>query len=45
MQNVDAWYEESNTDVIQIHGHRNLYEYPVDKFTKSFNLNSGVEFG
>lgn len=42
---IDTWYEENNTDVIQIHGHRNLYEYPVDKFTKSFNLNSGVEFG
>lgn len=42
---VDVWYEENNTDVIQIHGHRNIYEYPVDKFTKSFNLNSGVEFG
>ena len=42
---VDAWYESKDTDVIQIHGHRNQYEYPVDKFTKTFNLNSGVEFG
>ena len=42
---IDTWYEESNTDIIQIHGHRNMYEYPVDKFTKSFNLNSAVEFG
>lgn len=44
---VDAWYEYNHNtcDVIQIHGHRNSYEYPVDKFTKSFNLNSSVEFG
>lgn len=42
---VDTWYEEKNCDVIQIHGHRNFYEYPVDKFTRSFNLNSAVEYG
>lgn len=44
---VDYWYEHENynCDVIQIHGHRNLYEYHVDKFTKSFNLNSAIEFG
>ena len=36
---------EKDIDVIQIHGHRNIYEYPVDKFKKSFNLNSAVEFG
>ena len=44
-EDIDAWYESKNTDVIQIHGHRNQYEYPVDKFTKTFNLNSFVEFG
>jgi predicted kinase len=42
---IDMWYDERETEVIQIHGHRNLYEYPVDKFSKSFNLNSAVEFG
>ena len=43
---VDAWWEEkSENDVIQIHGHRNLNKYPVDKFKRSFNLNSAVEFG
>lgn len=42
---IDTWYESKDTDVIQIHGHRNQYEYPVDKFTKTFNLNSYVEFG
>lgn len=42
---VDSWYEESTTDVIQIHGHRNYYGYAPDKFKKSFNLNSAVEFG
>lgn len=44
-EDVDTWYDEKETDVIQIHGHRNIYEYPVDKFKKSFNLNASVEFG
>lgn len=44
-EDVDKWYDEKDIDVIQIHGHRNIYEYPVDKFKKSFNLNSAVEFG
>lgn len=44
-EDVDSWWEEKNYDVIQIHGHRNIYDYPVDKFNTSFNLNSAVEFG
>lgn len=42
---IDAWYEEKDCDVIQIHGHRNQYEYSVNQFTQTFNLNSSVEFG
>lgn len=42
---VDSWWEEKNYSTIQIHGHRNIFEYPVDKFRTSFNLNSAVEFG
>ena len=44
-EDVDKWWNEKNYSVIQIHGHRNIYEYPVDKFETSFNLNSAVEFG
>ena len=48
-EDVDLWWEnkfaDSENPVIQIHGHRNIYEYPVDKFKTSFNLNSAVEFG
>ena len=43
---VDRWYEESEVcDIYQIHGHRNYYGYAPNHFTKSFNLNSAVEFG
>lgn len=42
---VDKWFDSSETEVIQIHGHRNEYEYKADAFKKSFNLNTSVEFG
>ena len=32
---VDSWWEEKNYSTIQIHGHRNIFEYPVDKFKTS----------
>lgn len=43
---VDKWWEEHNSwDLIQIHGHRNQYEYPMEKFKYSINLCEAVEFG
>ena len=42
---IDQWYNGESSDVIQIHGHRNLYEYLPNQFAKSINLNSAVEFG
>ena len=46
-EDVDTWFEKNNKDknLYQVHGHRNLFEYPIDKFTHTFNLNEAVEFG
>ena len=46
-EDVDAWFEKNNKDenLYQIHGHRNLFNHPIDKFKHSFNLNEAVEFG
>lgn len=42
---VDTWWEENQKDIIQIHGHRNQFEYSIDKFEHSINLCEYVEFG
>ena len=43
---VDKWWEEHNKwNIIQIHGHRNQYEYQMDKFKYSINMCEYVEFG
>jgi len=34
-----------NKDIIQIHGHRNLYDKPIQASCNSFNLEGRVEFG
>ena len=46
-EDVDAWFEKNNCDenLYQIHGHRNLFNHPINKFKHSFNLNEAVEFG
>jgi len=36
---------EKEHQIIQIHGHRNLYQYAADEFEYSINLNDYVEFG
>lgn len=42
---VDKWWNEKHTGVIQVHGHRNNYCYEADHFEDSYNLCSEVEFG
>lgn len=44
---IDEWFEQNNKNenLYQIHGHRNSFNHPIDKFTHSFNLNEAVEFG
>lgn len=42
---VDKWWHEKHTGVIQVHGHRNNYCYEADHFEDSYNLCSEVEFG
>lgn len=43
---VDKWWEEHNRwDVIQIHGHRNQYNYPMEQFEHSINMCEYVEYG
>ena len=42
---VDKWWHEKHTGVIQVHGHRNNYCYEADQFEDSYNLCSEVEFG
>jgi hypothetical protein len=46
-EKTDEWFEKNNTDVnlYQVHGHRNLYEIDINEFKHSFNLNEYVEFG
>lgn len=46
-EDVDLWFETNNHDenLYQVHGHRNMFDHPIDKFTHSFNLNEAVEFG
>lgn len=40
-----AWDACAEENEIQVHGHRNLKDYPPNKFSKSINLCSKVEFG
>lgn len=35
----------SGLDIIQIHGHRNLYRLPIQAAERSYNLEGQVEFG
>jgi predicted kinase len=44
---VDETFSETmaGTDWIQVHGHRNNQELPIQASTKSFNLEGKVEFG
>lgn len=44
---IDKWFEQNNTDdnLIQIHGHRNQYKVDVCQYPHSINLNEAVEFG
>ena len=43
---VDKWWEEHNLwDVIQVHGHRNQYNYSMEQFEHSINMCESVEFG
>lgn len=44
---IDKWFEQNNTDssLYQIHGHRNFYNYDINQFKHSINLNEPVEFG
>ena len=46
-EDIDTWFEKNNCDenLYQVHGHRNLFNHPIDKFKHSFNLNEAVEFG
>ena len=40
------WCEQCyGPDLIQVHGHRNFYGYPMEEADESINLNSPVEFG
>lgn len=45
--NIDEWFEENNSDpdLIQIHGHRNFYQTEIQKYPHSINLCDKVEFG
>lgn len=42
---IDSTYENSDSKPVQIHGHRNLFQHPMDKFSRSINLCEPVEFG
>lgn len=43
---IDAIIErtETNRHIIQAHGHRNEYHHAPDAFTRTFNLEQGVEY-
>lgn len=34
-----------NDNIYQVHGHRNLKEYKINEFSKSFNLEGKIEYG
>ncbi|MBS4462260.1 metallophosphoesterase [Aerococcaceae bacterium zg-B36] len=44
--NIDRlWQNNSKENEIQIHGHRNIYLLPADRYDRSINLEGKVEFG
>jgi predicted kinase len=42
---IDKNWSESNSNILQIHGHRNTFEHPIVAGKKSVNLEGGVESG
>ena len=44
---IDKWFEKNNTNpnLIQIHGHRNSYNYSMQEFKSIINMNEYVEAG
>lgn len=44
---IDKWFHNNNTNnnLIQIHGHRNMYKVEINQYVDSINLNEYVEFG
>ena len=44
---IDKWFEQNNknSNLIQIHGHRNSYNYSMNEFKNIINLNEYVEAG
>lgn len=44
-EDVDKNFVPDDGMTIQVHGHRNLYDYPYNAGEYSYNLNTGIEFG
>lgn len=42
---VEKIFEKNHPDIIQIHGHRNVDEYPFQKMNGCYRLEGRVEFG